>query len=698
MPLLHRPDVEIWKKQIQDPVPIEQLETAPFMWPYINVEDLCKTEPLLLMLNSRARHTPDTFASFDCSSTDFGARTGCIAAATTEEDYYILFDKVRETYGQLVPCGDEDVLVTDPGRRYFSPGDGLWILEIQARIHEFLVKCCVWILHDVSSGMLLGDGLQGKPEPPMLSSSTNAEGIKFLAISSFESQYKAPAEMDLRRLESIVEAKLVSAEDHLWSLRESPGYFVTTLKEWSAHQLELLPDADGMAHPIFLDDKKQVYWGRTIRGLICHAFQEVEFFSGLLDNICCLRDVTDSTTFSIEEGIPHELSKALHELQYYLLRYSNATQQSIKLMARFCSSPPMRPFYLRTVPNPEEHDVIQIMTRSDVPRTKPLNDLVWIIQAILDTDLRFALGSMGPLTEIEFLIQRDPETKHSISYSVADNLSTIGIFCECFQHIMSFQPWVLGFDRYALEYGHLLPIAFQEEYQDLDNLLNVEETQWVKFASHFIQSTGGSFEYPVGVHSGERTVKAMRQSEMYIDSFWELVLRHLYKVRAVPSRVNRVLKRNLQRTPPWVEPPKKAKKGKKKVEKDDDEFDQLLEQIRADNEKAARKMNEPPVSIFKVSKRAFKVLNVLFYDGNDSTQLVDVAWTDLVYAMQALGFTAEKMFGSGWFFQPTKLDSKMGIIFHEPYGGKLKFLMTREMGRRLYGTYNFKREMFVLAK
>lgn len=45
-----------------------------FFWPHLNLEDLCKTEPLLLLLNARARNSPAVFAHSDLEPAHRGMR------------------------------------------------------------------------------------------------------------------------------------------------------------------------------------------------------------------------------------------------------------------------------------------------------------------------------------------------------------------------------------------------------------------------------------------------------------------------------------------------------------------------------------------------------------------------------------------------------------------------------------------------
>ncbi|KAI1499397.1 hypothetical protein F5X99DRAFT_430778 [Biscogniauxia marginata] len=55
MPSSHRPDLEVWRRGHRGTVDIGDPEMAIFMWPHINLEDLAKDEPLLLMAHDESR-------------------------------------------------------------------------------------------------------------------------------------------------------------------------------------------------------------------------------------------------------------------------------------------------------------------------------------------------------------------------------------------------------------------------------------------------------------------------------------------------------------------------------------------------------------------------------------------------------------------------------------------------------------------
>lgn len=134
-------------------------------------------------------------------------------------------------------------------RRHSTPGEGLQVLEIQERIYPFLIRCCELILHDLKSeGSLLDEKYQILEQAPITSiqalPSNDGNILAALSTISQEAPYRLPAQLDLERLKGIFAAKRSAAGDHLWAMREDPGYFAEEIKDWSEHRNDRVPDTN----------------------------------------------------------------------------------------------------------------------------------------------------------------------------------------------------------------------------------------------------------------------------------------------------------------------------------------------------------------------------------------------------------------------------------------------------------------------
>ena len=72
MAAIHRPDFDAFKKENERQRDAGTKFKDAYMWPYINLEDLSKPRPLLLMIQSRARTPPDHFAAADYEAAHLG--------------------------------------------------------------------------------------------------------------------------------------------------------------------------------------------------------------------------------------------------------------------------------------------------------------------------------------------------------------------------------------------------------------------------------------------------------------------------------------------------------------------------------------------------------------------------------------------------------------------------------------------------
>lgn len=156
----HRPDHVAYQKRnansgqsgVQYPV-ISGPQHDIFMMPYINQQDLCRIEPLLLMINSRGRNPPGIFAHADLAPSKFGHATGCIQVPPLLDGHIMHFPvkDVSTGYGELAIHDWRRVPRLPNFSPQQTPGIGLWLLNIQDRLYKFLVDVAQAIMHDIVS-------------------------------------------------------------------------------------------------------------------------------------------------------------------------------------------------------------------------------------------------------------------------------------------------------------------------------------------------------------------------------------------------------------------------------------------------------------------------------------------------------------------------------------------------------------------
>lgn len=137
-----------------------------------------------------------------------------------------------------------------------------------------------------------------------------------MAVMSTEGPYRLPAHLDLGRIESLLRAKVSEAEEHLWALREDPGYFAEHLAELKDHRQEMLKDVRGDIHPTLRPRKQDTFWARVIGNAVFGAYAELEVYAELHRLAKQLRSLHTKYAASISpaEPLPGEFLGALQPL------------------------------------------------------------------------------------------------------------------------------------------------------------------------------------------------------------------------------------------------------------------------------------------------------------------------------------------------------------------------------------------------
>jgi len=287
--------------------------------------------------------------------------------------------KTPAACGELTAWDDnEDAfnwLMTQYGAQ---PGEGLLILEIQERLYEFLVQCCKAVLHDIPEETLADPNTPVQDEPPPVTS--NEAGLASLAISAAETPDRLPANLDLKRPESVIYAKLEAAEDHIWLLREDPGYSAEHILDWKEHLVEMLRDDHGRRHPTLVNSTKEhILWEDVISNLLFDAFFRVEVWESLrkqMNNLQTLQRKQEAT-LRMDQSPPPECALAFHKLHHHLIRLSKEPISRIE--TGFAASPPVRQYWVRIQQGSKE-----ILDCRSPPKDKSFYALSWLIQALCD--------------------------------------------------------------------------------------------------------------------------------------------------------------------------------------------------------------------------------------------------------------------------------------------------------------------------
>ena len=201
------------------------------------------TNPMLLLLNSHGRHHPSRLAALDGESLHLAYASSVIksvAFGPTAMRLNGVESMDPEEYGRV-----GDVLKDGPGvvvsimrGNQFEGGIGYHILEIQERLLSFLVQFAVYMLRDVEpAGIESSVSAKYRAEAVEPLAVIERGTVRSLELMVLETPYCLP-EINFGQLAALLEAREAVAEDHIWSMREDPGYFAEEVSNFQGSAIE----------------------------------------------------------------------------------------------------------------------------------------------------------------------------------------------------------------------------------------------------------------------------------------------------------------------------------------------------------------------------------------------------------------------------------------------------------------------------
>ena len=334
---------------------------------------------------------------------------------------------------------------------------------------------------------------------------------------------------------------------------------------------------------------------------------------------------------------------------------------------------------------------------------------------------------------------------------VAAVIADLAICCECLRQLDLFQPWANTFEDELVDRKEAIMKGFDKTAAPWGRLLSgLKKNERILYT--YGVPTERRFYYPIDKRRTRENVEALREAEVNLDLFWAKVDQSM-SLELKETQLSHLLAtpRALQRTAPWVEVPTKPapqKENERPANAPTEEEDLLkplsqlyldlqrrtertlqsgspgkLKNVKSktrgiprsstgsDNDAAADQPLAAPAPIYHVDARALKTFRTLFYTPSTTATPGELAWTDFLHALTAVGFGARKLYGSVWQFGPLPADRRLqqqpgtafpagerSIQFHEPHpGGKMAFRVARRYGRRLNRAYGWDVGIFVLA-
>lgn len=689
------------------------------LFPHLNLEDLGQSTPLLLFLSARSRTHPKAWIAHDSHPLVFGKELHQIQRMFLYGYRMHFTEDIHQVYATLKVDG----LKKHQHAKHnldMMPHSGTLALLIQRDTLSFLVKVCQLILHDISD--LTFDSprvpIVKLPEPASHHLDLDHSSSEHVSLSTIaaEAPYRAPSTGNLGALLAVVQAQIEAAKDHLWGLRQDPGYFMEIVRDSSVHYKE------------FLRNKRD--WQRTIENIIYMSLINVQLWSKTAEWI---QDIIELQQRQEDFGKldignwSDEYIDAVIARGWYLHCWSAAPRALVK--EAIFHSPPLRHFW-RDARYSETS--ARLMVKKEYQ-----DDPLPILLSMLTMSTPGDATPMYPVTDqIERLLAAEPTQRAKITSHVQNILSDIRVYEEVNRQFHEHSPMLskqLGkqwspeapkdvLDKSRSMLDETFPLALARAIQSTD------------LAAHGTP-TEGRFVYPADKRrTAQRTVQ-MQRAEQQLDLFWAGIDRSVddncggwaaFPTLDFSDRV-------LERTQDWISPPSKPTSvesigtplslfsldpGKQNAEesvssKADFPPAKLKTKTRGieSSESKLESLNMPlstqsnPIGkiVFKLKSRDMKVFRTLFHQPSHAGEQGQVKWLDLVHAMAATGFTYQSLGGSAWQFTPPvdpgHFEVQRGISFHEPHPeSKISFWMARQVGRRLQRVYGWSIDSFVLSE
>lgn len=447
MPAPHRPDFKAFELEHQDTRSSKYGSKYKdwFMWPLINQEDLLQSKMMLLLLNSRGRNPPASFAAADWEAMHVGQVTEGLNPPYLHGYTMILNGaKTAEEYGKIVKWGyDEEQWIYEGIQ--FWPGEGLLILKAQARILEFLVHCCHQLLHEIPPDTMISSAYPVQPAPS-LKTGTDESGHTSMAALALEAPYKVPTDLNLDRIASLLEAQMSAMEDHIWAMREYPAYFAEQLLENRDHSMESMLDSNGKPHPLAHKLHEPKLWAKLVTQMSAESFWKLETMTLLHREARKLSALHKEykNQFKPTEQLPEEFRTALYRFRFYLRKACKDPLVTLKI--EFEASPPMRWHYVRDPPGTSHcgGDTCSIIPAEIFVQGH--HNLFFLVEMLYEDEEGWARQSLL-VDELERLLRSEPEADKLISSHVMGKIGYLSVLSHCMKQLELHQPWARQFSN-----------------------------------------------------------------------------------------------------------------------------------------------------------------------------------------------------------------------------------------------------------
>lgn len=205
------------------------------LWPFLNLDDLSRPKPLLLLLNARGRNHPEVLVASDAEPLVFGAAIDVLQRIYLPRYQIHLESRDDERAYTVLEQFHGARIEESMDLHGMRPCQGLYVHKIQSKVLSFLADISRLNLHDIDT--LPVEIRSHSPRIPSKFSTDHTDSGQqaSLAEIAIEAAYQAPTSVNLNTLDALVRSRLEAAQDHAWDLRQDPTYFSEGMTEATTH-------------------------------------------------------------------------------------------------------------------------------------------------------------------------------------------------------------------------------------------------------------------------------------------------------------------------------------------------------------------------------------------------------------------------------------------------------------------------------
>lgn len=715
-------------------LPVECIPEEAVYWPHLNLDDLSLPKPFLLMLNARGRNSPECFAMADFSSLSFGLVFSAVPHLYLY-GYHMNFNSQRKSaqYAILTPAIPHDIGKDFARLNSTVPGEGLHVLKVQAKIMEFLLAMSGIILHDVQGLRSSVSRYPNLPEPPslLLSFDQTVGEMPSLPDIAAEAVYRVPTATNLGILGELITVRVEAAIDHVWSLRQDPGYFTDAVRQLSFHSKDY--DFDNR---YFYRPKKPLHAWTAAQWTICRAIADVDKWYQIQQRFQTVLSLKGDASDDVANRDLHDWPRPYVEALVMLsMNLNEATLVELHSLrdAVYCS-PLTRHFWRedemeRAAKAGAEPKVSFLSPKKDY---KVPEDLLMALFSLLTIAVPIQQRPVRQEIEhIDRILSSDSNQRAKVAPFTLEVLANVQVLQEINRQLVQYCPWLVHHDEMRKEFVPHIEQGTQPSilYKNPDKLRNVIDFICGLAFKEIEPPLYALLDYPADKRRTAQSVAQMQLAEANLDRMWAQINESIQTMLDGESLAEFIpaldfAGRVLQRTPDFaVQIPPTIKLDQPSNPGFLAHFQESAANSTHNDFSPARKIKlktrvtntTDPVpksgdsntqesqtiskQIFSLKARDHKVFRTLFYQPSQDTTLGQIKWFDFLHAMISVGFKAQKLGGSAWQFTPTTAWSERGICFQEPHpDSKLSFWVGRHMGGRLTRVYGWDRENFRLAE